>query len=476
MKKLFFILFLLVRMADDVCLSQNTSVIYVSSSWGNDSNDGLTEKAPLKSINDALHKGDTILLRRGDVFYERVTLDSKYMGAYGQGDRPVICGFKRPSLSSWINVGHNLWMIDLTADNFSGFPSEGSSFSNNIGALYEYDKDLVHGKRVQHLKDLAEDWDLFQTEKVARPEVDAKDFDKLYIYLSYNPNDLKLEIAVSGKAMSVTESIIEDVAFKGFGDGLYIYGNSIVRRCRIDVIGGSQFLGDPNDFCSLGNGINFWISNTPNDNSLVENNIISRCYDCGATIQGRPINDAMNPHNIIIQNNLIFDCCQGYESFLRKVGYNHPMHYYDCYFRNNTVVNIGQTSGFGYPNTRAKYCHVLSNNYTGSLGMIIENNVFIGGNYYCAGGYKGKYNTNTWRGNKCFIKRGDYILGNYMGTKDVIRIPIKKGSSKSLSAATKDAISNYRELTGDETTEFIIRSNNQINRRIKRLKRKYIRE
>ncbi len=456
------------------CRAKN--VVYVSSLMGNDMNSGESVDFPLRTIERALSLGDTILLKRGDVFFEKVSVNGKFIGAYGQGEQPVICGLKRPMMPSWINVGKNLWMIDLTSDRFSGFATRGPSFSNNIGALYEYDKDLVHGKRVQYIKDLAEDWDFFQTEKVARPEVEPKDFERLYLYLSNNPNDLKIEIAVSGKAMSVTASTIEGIAFKGFGDGLYIYGNSVVRGCKIDVIGGSQYLWDPNDFCSLGNGINFWINNIPNDNSLVENNIISRCYDCGVTIQGRPINDTMNPHNIVIQKNLIYDCCQGYESFLRKVGSNNPMHYYDCYFRNNIVVNIGNTSGFGYPVTRAKYCHVLSNNYTGSLGMIIENNTFVGGNYYCAGGYKGKYNTNTWRGNKCYIKRGDYILSNYFGTKNVIRIPKEKGKHPSVSSAIEDAVSSFRELTGDRTTKFFIKSENRIQRRINRMKRKIIQE
>ena len=95
--------------------------VYVSSSAGSDANAGGSIDLPLKTIERALSLGDTILLKRGDVFFERVSVNGKYIGAYGQGEQPMICGFKRPKKSSWISVGHNLWMIDLTADSFGGF-------------------------------------------------------------------------------------------------------------------------------------------------------------------------------------------------------------------------------------------------------------------------------------------------------------------------------------------------------------------
>lgn len=143
-------------------------------------------------------------------------------------------------------------------------------------------------------------------------------------------------------------------------------------------------------------------------------------------------------------------------------------------FEENTVLNIGQTSGFGYPKDRFKYCHVLGNNFKGDKGMIIRNNTFVGGNYYCSGAYRDKYKSNVWEGNVCIIKRGDYILSNYMGTKDVIRIPTKKGDFKTLAEATEDAIRRYRELTGDETTRFVIKSDRKIKRCVAKLKKQFL--
>lgn len=81
--------------------------------------------------------------------------------------------------------------------------------------------------------------------------------------------------------------------------------------------------------------------------------------------------------------------------------------------------------------------------------------------------------SNRWYDNVCYIKRGDYILSNYTGSKDVIRIPTDKGTSKSLNEATSAAIAEYRALTGDTTTKFIIYSPKRIQRTVSKLNKKY---
>ena len=222
------------------------------------------------------------------------------------------------------------------------------------------------------------------------------------------------------------------------------------------------------EYICYGNGIEFWIKKDLSD-CLVEKNIITRCYDCACTIQGR---DLVSPANISIKNNIIVDCCQAWEDFLTNE--DPSAVFYQCVFDSNLVINSGSSSGFGYPNSRFKYCHVLGANLKGVKGMIISNNTFIGGNYYCSAPYKDEYKSNVWQGNTCVIKRGDFVLSNYVGTKDVIRIPTEKGRFRSLSAATDEAIRRYRELTGDKTTRFVIKGNKSINRRIARYKKKYL--
>lgn len=437
--------------------------IYVSSSLGNEANDGLSDVKPLKVITHAIFLADTILLRCGDIFYSTgLQLKGKMLSCYGKGTKPIISGYKRIISPRWKRIKANIWRISLAEDNYYGVMLS-SSMSNNVGCIHEYDKGQIHGHKVQYLSDLKEDWDMWQTERFDK-SIPASEYDWLYIYYSGNPNDLFLEFSIADIAITTYNSFIKGVSIQGYGFGISAGSNTIIRNCLIDAIGGSTQVGYE-VFTSYGNGIEFWAGS---HDCLVENCNISRCYDCGCSIQGRSASST----NIVFRNNYIVDCCQGWEDFLSSD--NPEIRFVNCVFEDNTVVSSGRSSGFGYPHNRFKYCHVLGNNFKGNKGMIIKNNTFIGGNYYCSGAYNKEYKSNVWEGNTCVIKRGDFILSNYTGSKDVIRIPTERGKFRSLKAATEDAIRRYRELTGDQTTRFIIKSEKSINKEIAGLKRKYL--
>lgn len=463
--KRYIIFFLLVALVVLAETSYNAygKVVYVSSSIGCDDNDGRTEYTPFKSITKGLEKGDTVLLRRGDVFFESITVASKYLGAYGDGCKPALYGWRRIIKPKWEERGKNVWSLCLTDDSvFAGYKVNKSSYENNIGCFYEYEQDAVHGRRVRYKKELRMDWDFWQTEKHKRSELSTSDFDSLYLYLSRNPNNERIGISVSSTAIVLANGTIDGVSIKGWGFGISAGSKSIIKNCRIDAIGGKQIFAE-NEFISYGNGIEFYVSSNIKD-CLVENNYISRCYDCGVTIQASEKGQA-TPKNINVRNNLIERCCQGWEDFLRN---DQNVVFENCVFENNIVLNSGNTSGFGYPDNRFKYCHVLGNNTKGDKGMIIRNNIFVGGNFYCSGAYNGMYKSNVWQDNICIIKRGDFILGNYNGNADVIRIPLVKGAFPTLKQATDYEIKRYRTLTGDTSTRFIIKSEAVINRKIKK--------
>lgn len=439
-------------------------VVFVSSSRGDDSNRGITQDAPLKTIDRALRMADTVLLKSGDSFYESVVIKHGLLSKYGEGRLPVITGYKRIVEPHWEIVGNNIWKISLTGQFFSGFITQGSTLLNNIGCIHEYDKDLLHGRKVQNKAELKEDWDIWQTEHHTNYDVLNSDFDNLYLYLKEDPNTLQLEFSVSSTAISISNATIDNIRVEGFGFGVSAGTRSVIRNCEIDAIGGKTQITSA-EFVCFGNGIEFWIVRGLSD-CIAENNIISRCYDSGCTIQGR----IDSPKNIRIRNNLIINCCQGWEDFLTNSDPN--VVFIDCVFENNIVLNSGRTSGFGYPKSRFKFCHVLGNNIKGNKGMIIRNNTFVGGNFYCSGAFQGKYISNVWEGNTCVIKRGDYLLSNYTGTRDVIRVPKEKGVFGSLHAADEEAIRHYRELTADMTTKFLIMSERRINSKINKYKRK----
>ena len=422
--------------------------IYVSSSLGNDLFDGLTSISPMKTLNNALAKGDTLLLKAGDIFYGRTDFINKTVTRYGEGNNPIISGFKRIEDAKWQMVEPNIWVIDLTSSGFSGVGTKGSSNLNNIGCFHLIDEDVIHGYKVQYKSELKKDWDFWQTEKYK--DAQAADFDKIYLFFSGNPNDLSIELSTGSSGSMVQNSEVSFINFIGFGKhGIAAKDKSRIHDCKIDIIGGMTFVGY-GSYCSFGNGIEFYVNQEITD-SEVRDCYISRCYDCGITIQASGLGRCA-PRNIRIHHNLITHCCQAWEDFLCN---DDDILFDNCSFDNNIIAFSGD-SGFGYSDERFKFCNVLGGNTKGERGMIIKDNVFYGGNFYCSGAYNGRYQSNKWINNKHYIERGSYLLGNYNGSADVIRIPLAGRSGK--------LIEEYRALTEDRTTRFRVRSHGSIKR------------
>lgn len=397
-----------------ICYSRS---VFVSSSKGLDSNDGYSPKTPLKTIKAAQEKGDTIYLSAGDIFFEYVELHNKTLTRYGKGKNPEINGFRSLRGEPWVFVGDNIWKIDLTSAPSSGYVVTGTSELNNIGCFYESETDALHGCKCSKFDDLKRNWDFYQSDVLTYHKIGSKCFDVLFLYYTGNPNELNLSLSVgSHYGIRIFDSSVERVNVKGFGTGgINVYGTSNVRNCRIDVIGGSTML-HGRITTSLGNGIDFYVAQDAND-CVIEGNYISRCFDCGGSIQAEKA-WGKRPKNVVYRDNLISHCCQGWEDFLRN---GDDAKFENCRFENNYVVFAGE-SGFGYPDNRFKYCNLLGNNFEGDRGMIIRNNTFVGGNYYCSGAYKGQYKSNIWEGNVHYIARGSFILSNYIGTENVLRI------------------------------------------------------
>ena len=438
--------------------------VYVSSSEGNDAYDGHSIEKPLKTIATALSKADTILLKSGDVFYVgSLTISKKVLSRYGKGSNPTICGYKRIIEPRWKKVGNNVWRIYLEEDNFTGIVIKGSSTSNNICAFHDYQNDLIHGRKVWHKEEMKEDWDFWQTSTLSKAKPD--EYDNLYLYLEDNPNNKSLEFSIWDFALRADNATIDGVNFIGFGAGISAGTKTVIRNCRVDAIGG-RIIQEGDSYVCYGNGIEFWVSGELDSrDGLVENCYVTRCYDCGITIQGSRGTTA-TPRNIYVRNNLIENCCQGWEEFLRN---NKDVCYDHCYFENNIVLNSGNTTGFGYAKNRLKFCHILGNNIDGPRNMIIKNNVFIGGNYYCSGSYEGEYKSNVWEGNKCYLEYGNFLFHDYWSPRNAIRLDRLMGKRDN-----NDRVARYRRLTGDTTTQFTIKSAKVIQRMAKRKRNQFL--
>lgn len=440
--------------------------IYVSSSKGSDDNNGLSPEKPMKTINAAQKKGETIYLLAGDVFFEEVHLKNQTLTRYGKGSNPLLCGLRRIDKPKWVKVEGNIWRLNLLEDIFTGYECTGVSLQNNIGCIYDYENDRILSRKVATYEKLVKNWDIWQTSTFDFEAVPER-YNELYLYYDKDPNQLELELTVGGGyGITLSDANVYNVNVKGYGiGGINLFGKCQVKQCRVDVIGGSNMTA-AGHFSPLGNGIDFWVSRDAYD-CVIEDCYITRCYDCGCSIQASRQGKA-TPRNIVFQNNLIAYCCQGWEDFLN----NDDVNFEDCYFRNNILVNCG-TSEFGYSDTRFIYCNVLGYNETGNRGMHITNNLFINGNYHCGAPFQNKYKSNKWEGNTLITSRGHFLLGFYKGTKDVIYIPTKKGDFETLDGATDDAIARYREMTGDSTTRFVIKNEKNVQKIGRREIKKY---
>lgn len=127
--------------------SSDSRVVYVSSSEGSDSNNGLSQDSPVKSINKArslLRNGmpDQMLLKRGDTWHEsfgtwtksgRDADEPMLISAYGSGnERPVLKTGNDGALDTNGRSVHDLAIIGIEMNAHTRDP-ESSSFSGTDG-------------------------------------------------------------------------------------------------------------------------------------------------------------------------------------------------------------------------------------------------------------------------------------------------------------------------------------------------------
>lgn len=125
----------------------NGTVYYFSSTDGNDANDGLSPETPFQSLKKAeelsLKAGDALLLKRGDIWYGKVTLEV----SKGSKEQPIVISAygdekaERPSLRYYTGyVREDVTENVLTLRNANGVEiSDLMVGFANSGICFEYD-------------------------------------------------------------------------------------------------------------------------------------------------------------------------------------------------------------------------------------------------------------------------------------------------------------------------------------------------
>ena len=457
MKTIRFLIILLLHFFSSVMMNgqvvgseKDIKAYYVSSYVGNDRNNGLSPDKPKKHIS-AIGEKDNIIIRLkcNDTYFEQLRdYSNSTIESYGEGERPVICGFKvLLNSEAWeYDSQHGLWRIDLQQkDVFGGMlkGDEPNDRINNVGFIYDANNDEVYGHLVQHMTSMNQDGDFYISNHANTDAINKDTFRYLYWKISGNPKHMgKICFPMALVALrGMNNCIIKNIAIVGFSKfGIAQSSNIIVENCQIDLIGGALQIGKRDDWVRYGNGIEFWWTCK---NGSVRNCLISRTYDCGTSIQGQG-EITGSPTNIHFENNKFYHCRQAFEFFL-KPSNDYKPDYINCSFINNICFEMGENE-FSTPELRD--ANLLSYDHT-PKNMKITGNIFWGAPHFCGSVYPF-----GMRDNLVYIFKGQYL--NIISTNLLI---IASGSRE---------LNAYRNRTNDISTVKVLNRGSSRSKRLEK--------
>ena len=369
--------------------------IYVSSSMGSDSNDGLTAETPLKTLSKAssiVRADDVILLKRGDEFRGRITAkaDVTYT-AYGEGAKPVINGSPKngADASMWSLVhedkesGALIWQYnDATMQDVGAIIfNDGEGYAVKDVPYYLDGKFYVKGSTTipyDYKTGLDHNFKFFHTA--------ASETGVLYLRCDNgNPGKIfdRIEFIGMGSLIRVAANsniTIDNLCLKYsyFGISASTQKNLTVTNCEIGWIGGN--VGSYNAKSGVptraGNGIEVFGGC---DGYIVDNCYIYQCYDAGVTQQvTAPTKGNIHQDNIKYINNVITDCVYSIEYFLASDA-SRPT---EIRAGDNFLIenNLLRRAGYGFGSSRPDINtqrHIRSGSAENEFtNYFIKNNVF----------------------------------------------------------------------------------------------------
>lgn len=372
--------------------------IYYISADGDDANDGLSEQTPLKSFakintDGFLHEGDVVLLRRGDRWHERInSVPYVTYSAYGEGDKPMVCGSIDASKpSDWAPISEGSYIYKYTGfiaandaapneDGFWGIKSDVGNIVFNDGEYYgsrvlKYvEKDVsVHVGYNGLTSNGKEFW--YRGEEEFHGGQDLKhnlefyfDFQKSELFLCSpygNPGELferidlcmKGNVIVGRSGVTLDNLCIRYGASHGMGAGTC--KDLVIRNCEVGWIGGSiQFIHKNlktgrYGITRFGNAIEIYGGC---DNYQIYNNYIYQAFDCGPTVQWQgklktEENQVILERNIQIHDNAIERCDSPMEVWLTTPDRTETS--YALLTNIRLYNNLCRYSGYGF----GGYCH-----------------------------------------------------------------------------------------------------------------------
>lgn len=256
---------------------------YISSSEGNDANDGLSPKTPKKSLDAFADISNiNLFLKCGDTFQMNSTFSlgsNVILASYGEGARPIL-DFYQPLVVRWKKMKDytNVWKAELKE------VEELADTNCNVGQL------LINGECnwKRKLKQSGDDYAYgeYLTEVADGSFMVDEGNSVLYLYTASNPNDMNIEYALPAHGLSLNNirgSRVLGMEITGAGFHGVSLSNVIgveVKNCYIHHIGGGLLSGTGPRY---GNAVELWDSG---QQVTVSYNIADWIYDTCYTNQG----------------------------------------------------------------------------------------------------------------------------------------------------------------------------------------------
>ncbi|MGN0509027.1 MAG: hypothetical protein ACI4GX_07305 [Ruminococcus sp.] len=330
--------------------SGKTNAVYVSSTTGDDGNDG-TINSPVKTLSKAYDKvqsGGVVCLKRGDEWRGETVKTSKSnvtFTAYDTGAKPIINGSRDnyAKLSYWelADGTDNIWRF-VPPEGYDSAEAYWASTDLDVGAIVLTDKlgretasykcffstrngdttvNVTTGKKFTSYKDLDNLHFFHDTDK--RGAIGINKDCELYLRCDAgNPGEVYKDIEIlEGRHLfyaytAAAGTTIDNIEFRNCG-GHGITAQSIedftVKNCVFNWIGGSS----QNATVRYGNGVQIYGQAT---NFTVDNCYFSQIYDTAATFQYSNTADSNTTDypckNISFTNNVMEYCQYSIEYFL----------------------------------------------------------------------------------------------------------------------------------------------------------------
>ncbi|MBI4698068.1 MAG: hypothetical protein HY758_03955 [Nitrospirae bacterium] len=415
MKKIFILLASLsVLLALSVSASQAACNYYVSSSMGNNSNNGTSASTPWKTIaylnTKTIQPGQTVCFKSGDVWrlptdaYPALKNGSSagYVTytSYGTGPKPLFLGsVEKNSTADWTLTGTpNIWTTPDNSFYYGGsYYAVGNLIFNNEASVGK-----MEGNGIAYLNNQGE----FYYDSSRR---------RVLLYSTSNPASYYSDIECAlHRHMFIIGSYIEinNIALRYSGSH-GIWGGPGCHHLKItdndlSYIGGAvQYISQEEGVVRYGNAIEFWDSA---NNIYVERNRIWEIFDAALTTQGSGTNTKYNHY---FRNNVIWNAGYCFEYF------NGPTtsSTYNIYVENNTCAY----SGYGWgsvPQGRPSYgSHIMSWGNDASISnFIIRNNIFyeaMDRGFKLAGGWTEAALANLFLNNNVWYDSSDIPTSPY---------------------------------------------------------------